>query len=169
MKLQAPLMKLTNLQLFIIFFATSVTLTSCGLLHGVSDPLTATDALLRKREYQSAIDLLRVHISERINSANLPAGENPYFYLILIADIELSMSAPENAIKTCEEAEHHAVDHSLILDRYRSIAHWYVAHKRLKEAFELLQKHKDRDPLLFNALLDQVSRLLTDIETNKNR
>jgi hypothetical protein len=109
------------------------------------------EELLANSHHKEAIVAYRNHIQNRLAAADRPEWENPHFYLLRIADIELEMGEPVQALETCT-------------DRYRAIANWYIERRELDSAFKLLQKHRQRDPLLFDAMLDRVGREITGRE-----
>jgi hypothetical protein len=119
------------------------------------------ERLAEESRTEDAIEAYRRHIEQRLNTSGRPDWENPYFYLLRIADLQLTMSKPDEALKTCVEAESKGVETSLLSDRYRAIAAWYIDHGDLQASFELLRRYRDRDPLLFDSMLDRVGRSLT--------
>jgi predicted Zn-dependent protease len=104
-------------------------------------------------------------MEDRLAESKRPEWENPYFYLLRIGDLQLRMDQPVAALESYQQAEAQKVESSLISDRYRATANWYIEQGRLQEAFDLLQKYRERDSLLFDAMLDRVGRALTDQET----
>lgn len=134
----------------------------CASLSGEST-LQRAEKLASEGRHQEAISAYNEHIEDRLSSSR-PEWENPYFYLLRIGDLKLLMAQPEDALQTFAEAEQHNVDPVLISDRYRTVAHWYLEHGRTQEAFDLLNTHRNRDSLLFDALLDRVGRSLTQTE-----
>lgn len=73
------------------------------------------------------------------------------------------------ALQTCEEAEKAGVDRALVADRYRTVAHWYEERRDLQKSFEVLKRYRDRDSLLFEAMLDRVGRAITEDERHHER
>lgn len=100
-------------------------------------------------------------MDERLEVRDRPEWENPYFYLILIGDIQLGQGDPIAARQSYDDAEKAGVDVALISDRYRSLAVWYEKQNRLKEAVEILKSRRDKDPLIFDSILDRVLKALT--------
>ncbi|MFN4894276.1 MAG: hypothetical protein ACK5GN_02460 [Pseudomonadota bacterium] len=131
---------------------------------GSSGMVDHAEELLANSHHKEAIVAYRNHIQNRLAAADRPEWENPHFYLLRIADIELEMGEPVQALETCTSADAHGVDAALITDRYRAIANWYIERRELDSAFKLLQKHRQRDPLLFDAMLDRVGREITGRE-----
>jgi len=132
-------------------------------------PLTTTrveraERLSEEGRFEEAIETYHRHIQERQSVADRPDWENPHFYLLQIADLQLRMSQPDKALQTCREAEKAGVDPALVADRYRTIANWYEERGDMQAAFDILKRYRDRDPLLFEAMLDRVGRALTAAE-----
>lgn len=121
----------------------------------------------RQGKYSEAIEAYRSHMQERLAVKERPDWENPYFYLILIGDIQLGQAEVEQALLSYEQAEKEQVDKSLISDRFRSVASWYEKQGNLKQALEVLKKYRDRDPLLYDAILDRLAKQLVEEEDKK--
>lgn len=139
----------------------SFQLTACARfarMFGPDKQLELAEQFLRQSRYDDAISAYRKHIDERLALEDRPEWENPWFYLLMIGDVELRAGQPEKAILSYTEAETRGVDTSLVLDRYRSTAAWYEKEGRLAEAANLLATQRDRDPLIFNGMLDRISR-----------
>jgi|GEM_PF-1351053 len=139
-------------------------LTLClilGCFSAANSSIDKADRLIEHGQYQEAIEVYRGHISERLAVSDRPDWENPHFYLLSIADLQLRMAQPELALQTCEEAEKAGVDRALVADRYRTVAHWYEERRDLQKSFEVLKRYRDRDSLLFEAMLDRVGRAIT--------
>jgi tetratricopeptide (TPR) repeat protein len=97
----------------------------------------------------------------RLKVPKRPEWENPYFYLILIGDIQLGQGLIEEAEKSYALAEESKVDEYLVSDRFRGIARWYEEQGKLSEAIEFLGRYRDRDPLLYESMLDRLAKELT--------
>jgi tetratricopeptide (TPR) repeat protein len=106
--------------------------------------------------------MYREHISNRLEVADRPEWENPYFYLLNVGDIELKRGDVDKALAAYEEAERQRVDLPLVADRYRAVAVWYEEHGQLQKALEVLTKYREKDPLIFDSMLDRVARELTE-------
>ena len=132
-----------------------------GCASNGSDHLKRAEELSRDSRFDEAISEYRKHMEYRLSLKTRPADENPYFYLLLIGDVELGRGDPEEALKNYEEAEQRGVHNSLVSDRYRSVARWYEEHEQLNEALQILKKYRDRDDLLFDAVSDRIARELT--------
>ena len=112
----------------------------------------------RQQKYDEAISAYRKHMEERLLITERPEWENPYFYLILIGDIQLGQNKPEEALESYEDAEQRQVDQYLISDRIRSLASWYEKNDQLDEAVKVLLKHRDKDSFMFDSMLDRISK-----------
>ena len=154
-------------------FAVLAFLQSCSAYFevfrfGQPSYLQQADEFSRQGKYGEAIDAYRSHMEERLAVKNRPDWENPYFYLVLIGDIQLGQGRPEEALASYDEADRQGVDAYLISDRYRSVAAWYEKEGRLEEAIELLSRHRQRDPILIDSMLDRMSKELVRTEEAKH-
>lgn len=112
----------------------------------------------RNGEFDKAIGFYEKHIEERLNAEKRPSWENPYFYLIKIADLYLKKEKSDDAIASIEKAEAKDVEKSLIADRYRAIANWLSSRQQYMKALDLLKKHRELDQLLIDTDLDRISK-----------
>jgi tetratricopeptide (TPR) repeat protein len=119
------------------------------------------EELLRQKKYDEAIQMYQRHIDERLKVEDRPEWENPYFYLILIGDIQMGTGDLNKALETFLDAEKKGVDRYLISDRIRSIAKAYEDKKEYDLAINLLLAQRERDSLLFEAMLDRVNKAKT--------
>lgn len=144
-------------------------LNFCGCLLFSPGPskLQKAEELSRQKKYDQAISVYHEHMNERLALKDRPEWENPYFYYILIGDIELGTDKPEDALKSYVEADQKGVDDYLVADRFRSVARWYEDKGELDKAIELLLAHRDKDPLLFEAMLDRLNKTKTIQEDMK--
>lgn len=126
--------------------------------------LLDAEALSDEGKYDEAIAAYQEHIANRLEVADRPEWENPYFYLLNVGDIELSRGHVDKALAAYEEAEREKVDLPLVADRYRAVASWHEEHGQLEKALEILTKYRDKDPLIFDSMLDRVARELTESE-----
>lgn len=152
----------------LLTYCSAVVTIGCSSWHGSSSSLYRAEELTQQESYDEAIAAYREHIDDRLEVSDRPDWENPYFYLLRIGDIQLRQQQPGAALESYREAELQQVEASLISDRYRAVAAWYIEHGQLQDAFDLLKKHRDRDSLLFDAMLDRVSRELTTREERKD-
>lgn len=124
--------------------------------------LLNAEELSSEGKHDEAIAAYHEHIATRLEVADRPEWENPYFYLLNVGDIELSRGNVDKALAAYEEAEREKVDLPLVADRYRAVASWYEEHGQLEKALEILTKYRDKDPLIFDSMLDRVARELTE-------
>lgn len=152
-----------TMRLLHLVLSTSLVL-SFGCFSSGSENLREADELSREGKYEEAIAAYRKHMEYRLTVTNRPEWENPYFYLLLIGDEYLHRGEPAKALEQYEEAERQKVHPTLSSDRYRAVARWYEEHGQLQLALDVLQKFRDRDSLLFDAMADRVARALTEQE-----
>lgn len=143
----------------IIILAVAFTTSSCSVRS--SDPLQLAEEALRSGNFPQAVALYQKHMSERLAAKNRPEWENPHFYELLIGDVYLSQGDSEQALAAYERAEKNGVHNNLVSDRYRAVARWFEDKGELQRAFDILEKYRDRDLLLFDAMLDRIGRELT--------
>ena len=103
----------------------------------------------------------RLHIEYRLTVEDRPRWENPWFYLLVMGDLELRQGNVPEALAYWTEAETRGIEPGLVSDRFRSAATWLEQRDRLEEAYELLTRYRERDPLLIDAMLDRLARELT--------
>jgi tetratricopeptide (TPR) repeat protein len=139
----------------------ALTLISGCFSSGPTELLDA-EQLTSEGKHDEAIAMYREHISNRLEVADRPEWENPYFYLLNVGDIELKRGDVDKALAAYEEAERQRVDLPLVADRYRAVAVWYEEHGQLQKALEVLTKYREKDPLIFDSMLDRVARELTE-------
>lgn len=148
--------------LLIVFF--------CAACHGFfvfdsfsfgTDHLRKAEELSRQRKFDEAILEYQRHISYRLSLAQRPEWENPYFYLLIIGDLLLENGKPDEAIRSYLDADEKKVHSGLVSDRLRGVASWYTEHGNYSAAIDVLRTHRDKDPLLFDAMLDRISKELT--------
>lgn len=132
-----------------------------GCFSSESAQLHAAEELSSEGKPEEAIAAYRSHISERLETPERPEWENPYFYLLNIGDIELSRGNVDAALAAYEEAEREKVELPLVADRYRAVAAWYEEHGELQKALDVLTTYREKDPLIFDSMLDRVARELT--------
>lgn len=155
---------------FILSIITIFSLSACALwLADTSYHLKQAEELSRQGKFEEAILEYRQHMQVRLAIEKRPAWENPYLYLLMIGDIQLSQALVQEALLTFELAEKNKVDTSLISDRYRAVAAWYEKHEQLDSAIEVLKKYRDRDPLLFDSMLDRLAKEAVRRENSASR
>lgn len=158
--MQAFLVK-ASLFIFLIF-----SLSSCYLYTSKSK-LQEAEELSRQKKYLEAISAYREHMQDRLKLSDRPEWENPYFYLILIGDIELGTDRPEDALASFLEAQAKEVDSYLVSDRVRSVARWYEERGQIEKALEILLAHRANDPFMYEAMLDRLNKAITLKEDQK--
>jgi tetratricopeptide (TPR) repeat protein len=137
-------------------------LATSGCFSSGPTELLDAEQLTSEGKHDDAIAAYREHITNRLEVTDRPEWENPYFYLLNVGDIELQRGNAEKALATYEEAEREKVDLPLVADRYRAVASWYEEHGQLENSLEILSKYREKDPLIFDSMLDRVARELTE-------
>ena len=147
-----------------LLLAINAAAGGCFFFRDSRNNLEQAEELSRQNKIPEAIAAYRRHIAERMALDTRAEWENPYFYLILIGDLQLRQGDVNGALETFKEAQQKGVHVSLISDRYRAIARWYEERGDLEAAFQHLKKHRDLDPLLFDAMLDRLAREIVEKE-----
>ncbi|MBX7143246.1 MAG: hypothetical protein K1X79_02230 [Oligoflexia bacterium] len=143
----------------------SIGLASCSAIWpDYAIHLKRAEELSRQEKYDEAIAEYREHMKLRLSLEKRPDWENPYLYLLMIGDIQLARQQIDAALATFELAEKNHVDNNLISDRYRAVASWYEKHDQLNLAIDTLKRYRDRDPLLFDSMLDRLAKELVHRE-----
>lgn len=140
-----------------VLVVTILGLSGCSLAPGESE-LERAEALRRAARYDESIAAYEAHMRRRLTAAQRPEWENPYFYLLIIGDLHLYAGRIPEALAAYESAEEHGVEAGLVADRFRFVGSYLEQHNRLDEALELMQRYRDRDPLLFDGMLDRIAR-----------
>ena len=93
----------------------------------VTRPSLVVDAeqFRSEKKYPEAIAAYTQHLQNRLESADRPDWENPYFYDLLIGDIQLEKGDLVAAKSAYLEALEHNVEEPLFLDRMRQLAKKY--------------------------------------------
>lgn len=121
--------------------------------------------LKEDKEFFKAIEQYQKHIDTRLAVKNRPEWENPYLYYLDIGDVYLEMNDEKSATKYYEMAEDKKVKPAYVNDRYRYVATWYEEKGDLKSALKQLKKYKDRDPDLFNLMMDRIAKEIVKKES----
>jgi tetratricopeptide (TPR) repeat protein len=148
---------------------TLVSLTNCVWRKDEPTHLQLAEEFSRKGQYREAIDQYDKHMQDRLLRKNRPEWENPYFYLVLIGDLELKEGDPVKALASYKLADEKGVDANLVSDRFRSVAHWYEEHDQLEKAVEILNSRREKDPLIFDSVLDRLSKEIVRREEEASR
>jgi tetratricopeptide (TPR) repeat protein len=115
----------------------------------------------RREKFDDAVTAYREHIKIRLNIKERPTWENPYFYLLLIGDLQLQQKQFEAALASFELAEKNGVDRRLVSDRYVFVASLYEKEGKLDDAISILRRYRERDPLFYDMVLDRLAKELT--------
>jgi tetratricopeptide (TPR) repeat protein len=126
--------------------------------------LQQAEELARQNKIDEAINAYRLHMHARLTLTDRPEWENPYLYLLLIGDLYLAKADINKAQESYLSAELNKVDAHLISDRFRALASWHEKQGDLEAAIAILTKNRERDPLLFDAMLDRISKDLVKRE-----
>lgn len=120
--------------------------------------LQQAEELSRQERFADAIEAYRKHMNYRLGLSRRPEWENPYFYLVLIGDIQLGQKDNKAALESYEEAERRGVDRYLIADRFRAVATSLEEQGKLDDALAVLGKYRERDIVLFDHIADRIAR-----------
>lgn len=148
---------------FILLAVVALQLSACRVWawrYGADDHLRMAEELMRQEKFDDAIKHYHSHITERLEIKDRPDWENPHFYMLMIGDILLMQGRDKEALDAYMSAETQGVESQLVADRYRYLGRWYEKNGRYREGIEVLSRFKDRDPLLFDVILDRMSREL---------
>lgn len=131
---------------------------------GAGVHLEEAEEATRQGDITRAIESYQRHIAHRLTITDRPAWENPSFYELMIGDLELRRGDIAAALQAFERAERAGIDAGLVSDRYRAVGSWLEQQQRPNEALALLKKYRERDPLLFDAMLDRIAKEVTHRE-----
>lgn len=141
--------------LFFLVFVVS----GC-LFHSGPQYLSTAEDYEAAGEFDKAIEAYRRHMAYRLSLTKRPDWENPYLYLLTIGDLELKRDNPTEALARYDEARSHEVEERLVSDRYRQVAHYYEERGELQNGINVLTKYREIDSLLFDGMLDRLSKQL---------
>lgn len=147
--------------LILITFSLVVMLSGCPggrFFRGSSDLVSEAEELTDKGDIDGAIKIYREHIAYRLSRPQRPDWENPYLYCLTIGDLEFARGDLTRALEAYEEAERQGVEKQLVADRFRNVARDFEVRDELAQAVAVLQKYRDRDPLLMDGMLDRISK-----------
>ncbi len=142
-------------------------IVGCGAI-GTNERLREAEEYSRQGDLDRAIAAYESHIGARLALDDRAEWENPWFYLLLIGDLQLRKGEPEVALQTYTKAKEKQIHGSLISDRYRSVASWYETNGELKKASALLEQYREEDPLLFDSMLDRIGKEIVAQEESLN-
>lgn len=150
----------------LFFLLCAVSISACRVFapRSASETLSKAEEALRQNQYDRAIALYQQHMQRRLKQEDRAEWENPYFYELMIGDIELKADKPDQALKSYQRAQEKQIDLALISDRYRYLASWYESKGQRKLALEILSRYRSLDPLLFDAMADRIAKDLVHAE-----
>lgn len=120
--------------------------------------LQKAEELAKSGQIDQSIALYRQHMQKRIDDKSRPDWENPYFYEIVIGDLELERGDLDLALDHYAKAHENGVEDKLVGDRIRSAAAQLEESGKIDQAFQLLEKNRALDPLLFDVVLDRIAK-----------
>lgn len=149
----------------LVFLLFSATLASgCKIYYFTttfkSPPTHAeqAEALVAEGKRAEAIEEYKKHVRQRVAFVDRPADENPYFYYILIGDLQLELGDPDLAEQAYLTALENKVHPDLVGDRIRRLSSWYADQGQFDTAIELLKTHRELDELVFDGHLDEIHK-----------
>ena len=128
---------------------------------GSLDHLDYAERLTREKKYPEAIEEYHRHIADRSKLKDRPEWENPEFYQLIIGDLYLAQDDPQAALQAYELAHERGVAEGLVMDRYRLLASWYEKRGEFQKGADVIIKHRTKDPVLFDLMLDRLMREIT--------
>lgn len=156
----------------LVWLTIIVLLSSCQgryLFSSGTSLLDEAEKTSREGDPEDAIELYKKHLERRLAVKDRPDWENPYLYLLTIGDLQLKQGKIDEALASYEQAEKHGVNKELISDRFRGVALKFEAEEKLEEACSILQKYRDRDPLIIDGMLDRISKEIVIREDESNQ
>lgn len=91
---------------------------------------------------------------------------NPYFYQVIIGDLELKLGNPDLALERYQTAIEHDVNKGLLSDRIRLLADWWENAGEADRSLALFQQYRFLDPQSFDYELSQLHRRIVAREQN---
>ncbi len=123
--------------------------------------------LNQDKKYEEAITEYKKHIEARLAVKDRPEWENPYIYYLDIGDIYLEQDDLEKAMSYYKLAEINGVKQDYVNDRFRQVANWYESKGELEKALKHLEQYQDRDPILFDLMLDRIARKIAEEQNSQ--
>jgi tetratricopeptide (TPR) repeat protein len=120
--------------------------------------LDAAEKAEREQNYQEAISQYEQHIKFRKKDDDRLPQENPWFYKLMVGELYLKIKDPIAAENAFLDALKHKVSPALCAERLRRIAIYYEQEKEIEKAFEILRKHRELDPVLFDLEIDRIHK-----------
>ncbi len=142
---------------FVVLSGLLLSLSACFADFGPSHATRAIE-LRKEGKYDEAIEEYRIHRREREKSKYRPADENPAFYELLIGDVYLEAGKPLEAEAAYERALQEKVSDELVNYKLRGLAQWYESKNRIQEALTVLNKYREREPVLFDFDIDRLHK-----------
>lgn len=131
--------------------------------------LGMAESAYEAKKYNQAINEYELHIKSRLESKSRPDWENPYFYELIIGDIELEKGNFSEAIIRYKIAEDNKVELERISTRILEVGkQQYQLGIRnndnilKKRAIKLLQDNAFRDSELYYWTLDKLVKQIQD-------
>lgn len=151
-------------KLLTLFF---LILSSCS--SELNNHKTSAEEYAKSKKYTEAIAAYQKHIDARLKVKKRPEWENPYIYLLDIGDIYLEQGDVESALKNYELAEKRDVKQAYVNEHYRAVAAWYEKNGDLKKSLQILKDYSDRDPELFNMIMDRIAKQIVSQESSNRK
>ncbi len=120
-------------------------------------------------KFDQAITEYQAYIDERLKRKDFPPDQSPYFYYLLIGDSYVGLGRPDDAEKAYLTALDNGTEQSLVAGKMRALADWFETRGEYETAIELLQRHHNLDPLLYNIEIDQLHKKLIEAEDKKEK
>lgn len=156
-----------KLYLFLAYFFFCIPLSSCFWETYSLNHLHNAEHLAEEHQYDEAIKEYRLHIETLENLDSRESWENPSFYRLKIGDLLLEKGEADAALAEILLADKEGIDKDSVSYRLRSVARWHEERGEFTTAISLLNQFRDRDPLLFNALLDEIARKQAALQFKK--
>ncbi len=146
-------------------FAISAVFAACILPRsGFSSHAQKAEDLRKQAKFEEAVSEYLLHIDERLRATRRPPDENPYFYYILIGDTYLERHEPARAEQFYSKALDKKVEQALLSDRFRTLGEWYKKRNDFENAFKVLKKYREIDPMMFDFEIDAVHKAQVEKE-----
>lgn len=148
----------------LVFGLVLISLCSCRSITGpriaVAPHLERAEQMSNEGDFEGAIAEYQLHMQERLRDSRRPDWENPHFYLLLIGDLQLAQGRVDQAEQSFLDAEKAGIEESIVNDRLRTLAIYFEKHRKYREALDVLEKYRSRDPLLFEGMADRIAKRL---------
>lgn len=138
----------------VLGLALTIILTSCAR----ESLLTKAESAFSSGQFKEAIELYDLHREERANTKGRPEWENPAFYHLIVVDSLLKLNNPGEAEKRINLGIKEKVETSLIVEKVRLIALWYLENEDLSKAIDFLDRYHHLDPEYIDGIIDGISK-----------